>query len=101
MIFVSVIVALYLRLFSFRHCTKIYRKDAISTNRIEPKILLQKCGAMCVAVLSLQLVWVVGHVYAPSSIISALGSSAVAFSYILSWLILKHPMLIVKVFLLE
>ncbi|GAV06730.1 hypothetical protein RvY_16670 [Ramazzottius varieornatus] len=82
----------------WKHCTEPYRDEGSTESPIRAKILLRKFAPMCTAILALQVTWVVGHVYAPSSIIAALGSSAVAFAYILSWLLLKNQMLIVKGF---
>ena len=60
-------------------------------------VLLRKFGPLVLVTISLQVVWIVGHVYVPSSLMAALGSFTVAISYLLSWLVLKNRMLIVKV----
>ncbi|XP_055346614.1 uncharacterized protein LOC129594080 [Paramacrobiotus metropolitanus] len=77
----------------WRHCTKTLRNHQ---GKITLWLILRKYFPMSISMLLMQIGWVVGMVYAPTSIVAALCSGAVAFSYVLSWLVLKNKMLLVK-----
>ncbi|GAV04672.1 hypothetical protein RvY_14922 [Ramazzottius varieornatus] len=77
------------------HCTSPLRTEDQPT-LIKSVTLLHKFWPIVIVTISLQVAWIVGHVYAPSSLMTALGSGTVAISYVLSWLVLKNRMLVIK-----
>ncbi|OQV21754.1 hypothetical protein BV898_04331 [Hypsibius exemplaris] len=64
--------------------------------RIGVRIFLNKFFPMSITMLLMQIGWVVGLVHAPASIVTALCSATIAFSYLISWLVLKNKMLLIK-----
>ncbi|GAV03686.1 hypothetical protein RvY_14076 [Ramazzottius varieornatus] len=79
----------------WRHCTKALRVDE-GQGRVGVRIILWKFFPMSITMLLMQIGWIVGLVHAPASIVTALCAGTIAFSYLLSWLVLKNKMLLIK-----